>query len=93
MCTELPDPKSSIPNVTSMQLFKHGHSSFMPTSVFTAFKEFILFDNIFPDLEVYQGWRQESWVLRSDINLSVTTQEEQEFTINLILICSISHNF
>lgn len=55
MCTELPDPKSSIPNVTSMQLFKHGHTSFMPTSVFTAFKEFILFDNIFPDLEVYQG--------------------------------------
>lgn len=40
---ELLDTKNNIANAASMQVFAQGHSSFLPTSVFPGFQEFILF--------------------------------------------------
>lgn len=60
--------------ILSMQLLEHAHIPFLLTSVFPGFRRFILFRSIFTDLEAYQGWKQESWVSRSDIIISVTIE-------------------
>lgn len=71
--SELSDSKHNNANETSVQFFEHSHISFLHTSMFPAFQEFILFQSIFTGLEAYQGLKQESWVMRNDsiINISV----------------------